>query len=188
VWTERTVSATIPTPAARRCRHFLLAAFTAVVCVIAIAACGSSGHQPSASSRAQSLLAFSECMRSHGVPNFPDPGPTGLNLNGTGINPFSPSFKAAQVACNKLLPGGGSPQQATEQQKEQLEAISKCMRSHGVPGFPDPTTTPPTSLQSLHQDYSIAESINGNLFLLVPKTINVNSPAFKQAAKACGFH
>jgi hypothetical protein len=62
------------------------------------------------------------------------------------------------------------------------------MRSHGVTGFPDPTTTPPTSLQSIHQDYSIAESVAGNLFLLVPKTISVNSPAFKQAAKACDFH
>jgi hypothetical protein len=87
------------------------------------------------------------------------------------------------------MPGGGagSPQ-ASEQQKEQLVAISECMRRHGVTGFPDPTTTPPTSLPSLREDYSLAESIAGSsLFLLVPKTIDINSPAFKQAAKACGF-
>jgi hypothetical protein len=174
------------TTAYRRCRHRVLAALVAGVCVVATAACGSSGHKPSASSSTHSFLAFSECMRSHGVPNFPDPGPEGgLNIGGTGINPFSPSFKAAQATCNKLLPGGGpGSQQASEQQKEQLVAISECMRSHGVPGFPDPTTKPPTSPQG----YSIMEGVASNLFLLVPNTINPNSPAFEQAAKACNFH
>lgn len=181
--------AAIPTPATRRRRHFLLATLTAAACVAAVAACGSSVPAPSASSIARSELRVSECMRSHGVTSFPDPGPGGgFNLNGTGINPFSPAFEAAQAVCNKLLPGGGPPQQASEQQKEQLDAISQCMRRHGVPGFPDPTTTPPTSLQSLRQDYSIAERITGNLFLLVPKMIDVHAPAFKQAAKACDFH
>jgi hypothetical protein len=61
------------------------------------------------------------------------------------------------------------------------------MRSHGVPGFPDPTTTGPTNLAGL-QSYSIAERLNSNLFLLVPKTVNINSPAFRPATKACGFH
>jgi hypothetical protein len=55
------------------------------------------------------------------------------------------------------------------------------MRSHGVTGFPDPTTKPPTS----QQGYSFIEGFASNLFLLVPNTINANSPAFKQAAKAC---
>ena len=56
------------------------------------------------------------------------------------------------------------------------------MRRHGVSGFSDPTTTP-----SNPQNYSIALGI-GDTFLLVPKTINVNSPAFKHAAKTCNFH
>jgi hypothetical protein len=124
-------------------------------------------------------------MRTHGVPNFPDPGAGGgLNIGGTGINPFSPSFRAAQASCRKLAPGGGpASRQASEQQKEQLVAISECMRSHGVPGFPDPTTKPPTT----QQGYSIMEGVASNLFLLVPNTINPNSPAFEQAAKACNF-
>lgn len=167
-------------------RHRAIAALVAAVCVVAIAGCGSSAHNPSASSRARSLLAVSECMRSHGVPNFPDPGGGGgLNLDGTGINPFSPSFKAAQATCFKLLPGGGpGSHQASEQQKQQLVATAECMRSHGVPGFPDPTSTPPTSPQG----YSIIEGLGSNLFLLVPSTINPTSPAFKQAAGACHFH
>jgi hypothetical protein len=125
-------------------------------------------------------------MRNHGVSGFPDPNPGGggLNIAGTGINPFSPSFKAAQATCRGLLPGGGpGSRRASEQQKEQLVAISECMRNHGVTGFPDPTTTPPTS----QQGYAIMEGIASNLFLLVPSTINVNSPAFEQAAKACKF-
>jgi hypothetical protein len=172
-------------PTSRR-RYRLLAPLGAAVWAIAIAGCGSSAHKPSASSHASSELAFSECMRSHGVTGFPDPSPGGggLNIAGTGINPSSPAFQAAQATCKKLLPGGGpGSRHATEQQKQRLVAISECMRSHGVTGFPDPTTKPPIN----PRDYSIAEGIAGNLFLLVPSTINVNSPAFQQAAKACNF-
>jgi hypothetical protein len=164
----------------------ILIALPSVICAVAIAACGSSGHKPSASSRAQSFLAFSECMRSHGVTAFPDPSPGGgINLDGTGLNPAAPAFEAAQATCRKLLPGGGPPAHASEQQKQQMFATSECMRSHGVSGFPDPTTrtTPPSN----PQNYSIAEG-TGDLWLLVPSTINVNSPAFTKAAKACNFH
>ncbi|HEY3725603.1 MAG TPA: hypothetical protein VGL51_00415 [Solirubrobacteraceae bacterium] len=180
------MSVTIPTRPTRRRRPSLLATLTAVGCVLAIAGCGSSGHKPGASSHASAGLAFSECMRSHGVTGFPDPNPGGggLNIAGTGINPSSPSFQAARVACQKLLPGGGpGSRHATEQQKQILVAIARCMRSHGVTGFPDPTTTRPTNPQG----YSIVQGIADNLFLLVPATINVNSPAFKQAAQTCNF-
>jgi hypothetical protein len=57
------------------------------------------------------------------------------------------------------------------------------MRRRGVSGFPDPTSTPPTSTQG----YSIMEGVASNLFLLVPDTIDVNSPAFLRAARACKF-
>jgi hypothetical protein len=124
-------------------------------------------------------------MRAHGVPNFPDPsGGGGLNI-GPDINPFSPSFKAAQATCGKLMPGGGPGNHpASEQQKQQLLAMSECMRAHGVTGFPDPTTKPPTSPEG----YSIMEGLGSNLFLLVPSTINPNSPVFKHAGTACNFH
>jgi hypothetical protein len=32
------------------------------------------------------------------------------------------------------------------------------------------------------------EGVASNLFILVPSTINPNSPAFRQAAKASSFH
>jgi hypothetical protein len=127
-------------------------------------------------------------MRSHGVPNFPDPGAGGgiQIAQGSGINPFSPAFKDARAKCEKLLPGGGRRPRVTEQQKEQMVRTSECMRAHGVSGFPDPTPTPPSN----QQDYSVVEGIggpSGGLFLLVPKTIDPSSPAFEHAAKACNF-
>ncbi len=151
-------------------------------CVLAIAACGSSAKTHR--SAYDQFLAFSKCMRAHGVPSFPDPssGGGGIHLSG-GINAFSPSFKAAQATCSKLLPGGGpGSQHATAQQIARTRQISQCMREHGVSGFPDPTTTPPSSPAG----YSILED-RGGVILAVPDTINPQSPVFVQAAKACHF-
>jgi hypothetical protein len=123
-------------------------------------------------------------MRAHGVTGFPDPSPGGgINLSGSsGINPFSPAFTAAQASCRKLLPGGGPPAHASAKEKALMVRTSECMRAHGVTGFPDPTTTPPSSPAG----YSIVED-RGGIVLAVPNTINVESPAFKQAAAACKF-
>ncbi len=156
----------------------VLIVLPSVIGAVAIAACGSSGHKPSASPHAQSFLAFSECMRSHGMTAFPDPQPSGgIGLGGTGINLAAPVFEAAQAACRKLLPVGGPSAHASEQQKQQMFATSVCMRSHGVSRFPDPTprTTPTASPTA------------SDLWLLVPSTINVNSPAFTKAAKTCNL-
>jgi hypothetical protein len=170
-----------------RSRRWFAAAITG--CALAITACGTSGSNSShTGGGATSFLAFSACMRSHGVPNFPDPSAGGgiKFAQGLNVNPFSPSFKTAQAQCQRLLPGGGPPRGVSEQQKEQMVRTSECMRAHGVTGFRDPSNTPPSN----PQDYSIMEGIggpSGGLFLLVPKTIEINSPAFKQAANACSF-
>ncbi|MGH2999138.1 MAG: hypothetical protein ACRDNM_07540 [Gaiellaceae bacterium] len=81
-------------------------------------------------------------MRSHGVPNFPDPQHfAGGNAKLT-IHNLNPS-RAAMNACTPLLPThGGSSQQNAQQQRTQLAdqlSFAKCMRSHGVSRFPDPT-------------------------------------------------
>ena len=59
---------------------------------------------------------------------------------------------------------------------------SECMRRYGVTDFPDPTLTLPSSPAG----YSAVED-RGGVVLAIPNTINVASPAFQQAAKACGF-
>ncbi len=62
-------------------------------------ASGAGGSEP---------LAFAECMRANGVPNFPDPEPGGGVALPAGTNPSSPAFKAAQAKCQKLT-GFGPP-------------------------------------------------------------------------------
>jgi Pectinacetylesterase len=52
------------------------------------------------------LLAFSQCMRDNGVAEFPNPGPDGLIVDGLDIDPHSPRFKAAEEACQDLMPQG----------------------------------------------------------------------------------
>ena len=53
-------------------------------------------------------LKYTDCMRSHGVPNFPDPKESsgGISIGGPGLDPNSPQFQAAQNDCRSLAPGG----------------------------------------------------------------------------------
>jgi hypothetical protein len=88
------------------------------------------------------MLAYAQCMRSHGVPNFPDPNGQG-EIQGNGINPASPSFQAADKDCRHILPNGGQPTAAQQAQaQKQALKFSQCMRSHGIADFPDPQTGP----------------------------------------------
>ena len=90
------------------------------------------------------LLAFSQCMRSKGISSFPDPqrfagGDVKLTIRQLGS---SPQIRTALTACRRFLPTGGSGQRAGGLSSTQLaDALSfaRCMRSHGVSRFPDPT-------------------------------------------------
>jgi hypothetical protein len=88
-------------------------------------------------------LAYSQCMRTHGMPNFPDPIPTpsgGYGYHTTGVNPQSPSFLSAQEACKSLAPDwwtGG--QQLSPAQEQAWLTWAKCIRANGVPSFADPS-------------------------------------------------
>jgi hypothetical protein len=156
----------------------------ALGCAVALAACGSSAKSSGGPAGTSSGIKFADCMRSHGVPNFPDPGPGGgIQIPaGSAVNPQSPAFQSAQNTCFKLLPGGGPPRgQASEQRKRMMLRLAQCMRSHGLTTFPDPTATPP----SPGAGFGIAFGSPGS-FLAVPQAL-IQSPAFKQAAAACGF-
>lgn len=177
-------------PQTRPARALTLA-LAGAACALALAACGSSSKpRTSASAGFSQAVKFSACMRSHGITNFPDPtsgGGINIQLNaGSGINPSSPGFEAAQSACSKLLPGGG-PVNAhpTEQAKLQMLQLSQCMRAHGLATFPDPTTTQPNPAASGGRP-SLALG-RGGVFLVLPSSINPQSPAFEQAAAACNF-
>jgi hypothetical protein len=174
-------------------RRGLLIGVAAAACAVAIAACGSSGATNSSSrvtanSKRAGALAFSKCMRSHGVPNFPDPSGSGNHIellgSSSGINMQSPTFQSAQTSCNRLLPGGGpgsGPPSA--QAHAQLLQISECMRRHGISSFPDPQTGSPPSNPA---GYSAIIG-RGGYFLAIPSSIDPRSPAFTHAAAACNF-
>lgn len=135
-------------------------------------AAGSTG---SASPESQAV-AYSACMRSHGVANFPDPQ---ISSNGNehkiamkvtpGIT-GNPHFNSAQQACNKLLPGGGSGagsnHQITPSEQSQYLKAAACIRTHGIPNFPDPT-------------------FSGGGVHIVHQGLNESSPVFKAAVQAC---
>ena len=52
------------------------------------------------------MVAFASCMRSHGVPNFPDPNSDGVIplLRMSRIDPGSPVVLTAFKACEQLEP------------------------------------------------------------------------------------
>jgi hypothetical protein len=102
------------------------------------------------------LVAYSQCMRTHGDPSFPDPqhfvgGNVKLTINQEQSR--DPHFEAAMTACSHLLPPNRGGSQQTEQQKrtELADELSfaKCMRSHGVSRFPDPTAAGELSVASV---------------------------------------
>lgn len=158
----------------------------AISCALPLTACGSSkssGGESNSGAYAAGLK-FADCMRSHGVPNFPDPGPGGgIQIGaGSGVSPGSPAFQSAQNACAKLLPGGGPPRSpASESQKLAMLKMSQCMRKHGLATFPDPTASAPAP----GQGFGLAFGRPG-AFIAIPQAL-MGSPAFQQAAAACGL-
>jgi hypothetical protein len=118
-------------------RAALLAGVTALAFVTACGGAASrSSATPSATSRA---LELAQCMRQHGVANFPDPGP-GNRISLAGIDERTSAFQAAEKICiPKLIAqdyGGKLPDAA------QVDAFAQCVRRHGYPGFPDPKIGP----------------------------------------------
>jgi hypothetical protein len=154
----------------------------AVSCAAALAACGSSQSQSGNEGSAVASTALKEatCMRAHGVPNFPDPsgGGSGVNLDGTGINPQSPAFKSARQACARFAPGRG-PGGAVATETQFLAAVkfAECMRTHGYSDFPDPThsDSPPGPILI----------IGTGLFFRVSSNFDPNAPAVARAMAGC---
>jgi hypothetical protein len=118
------------------------------------------------------LDAYAACMSADGVPTKALAGGQLLVKQGPGVpDARSPQFRAAQKACQKLLPRGGLPRPGRDQIARRLAQsleFAACMRAHGVPGFPDPN--------------------NGGGFDISPSTdggIDPSSPQFKSSQKAC---
>jgi len=166
-------------PRRRRSRRaaFLI---TAGCVALLVTACGSgSGAGPSHAvsgtagpTRAQAALAYARCMRSHGVPDFPDPDSNGdFNLPGA----VSTQETAANHACNHLLNVGAQLNAAQIQHAlRQLVRYARCMRAHGVPNFPDPQIT------------SGGIGVPGGFtFDTAGRNLDQKSPQYQAASRAC---
>jgi hypothetical protein len=150
------------------------------------AACGSSSASPGNSSSGASKsgasgdngLKFSQCMREHGIKNFPNPETTsnGLTRLRFKVRPgeVSPqTMEAAQKACKAYQPGAAeqahlSPQERVEHE-EAVNKFAKCMREHGI---------------------HVQTSTNGGIGIAIhvgrgENGPNPESPAFQAAQKAC---
>lgn len=121
------------------------AALLATACSDSVSTTG--GGTAGGSSLSATAVAYSRCMRSHGVPEYPDPNSSGQlrkitpgNEQQLGVS--QTRFNTAQAACQRLWPYQ-APTQA--QQRSDLAAalnFARCMRSRGLPSFPDPITDP----------------------------------------------
>jgi hypothetical protein len=147
-------------------RHVSLWVTVLAVVAFLAAACGGSngpavasgGSSSPSNSAQQGVLAFSQCMRSHGVPNFPDPvdGDSLPKISVEGLGVSSSQFNAAESACQHLLPTGEISGNSASVERCMMGGIclpavthwlqnvelmyAACMRSHGLPSWPDPTT------------------------------------------------
>jgi hypothetical protein len=117
----------------------------------------SSSMAADGSSAAPSAVSYSACMRSHGVPRFPDPDSGGElpKADAHQLDVSSSQLQAAEQACRRLLPNDssaintGSVQQCMEASDcppglvqhtlTEERRFAQCMRSHGVPNWPDPS-------------------------------------------------
>jgi hypothetical protein len=158
-------------------------AAAALAATTVIAACGSNSPMSSSASGSsgqssqarlqqaqQAAVRFAGCLRSHGVHNFPDPiSPEDLKSSFAGIK--SPAIQSAATACRHLLGSGGSPSQTAGQRRAQTVAalaFARCLRSHGFPQFPDPSSTG----ELTHR-------------MLAAAGIDIHQPAVVHAADAC---
>lgn len=167
-----------------RLSHPLATLAVAGLTTVLVAACGGAKKPPSPSvtghgsknSAVASAYHYADCMRSHGVSSFQDPHvhQSGNSMSvGFRVDPQitgSPNFKSAQRACAHILPGlsnGPTPAQ-TRAREQAILAFASCMRHHGFPKFPDPTS-------------------QGRLTptMLSKAGIDLQQPAIKPAADAC---
>lgn len=151
-------------------------------CTTLAAGCGggspSSTHASASTPRGpgQAAYAFARCMRTHGVSDFPDPQVVTSSGGGSVKQAVpagaaaSPAFKTAQKACQRFQPAPGSDGVPgnQEQRTQTLVSFARCLRAHGLTGFPDPNGQGQLTLAMINA-----------------AGVDVHGPAFVTAAKAC---
>lgn len=120
--------------------------FVSIVTVAAAsllaAGCGASASKTAATAGLNELIAYSNCIRSHGVQSFPDPTVSqGIPKEESWIR--NPKMSSASKACRHLMPASGlGPSTTTPPTRARFAAalaFARCVRGRGFPNFPDPT-------------------------------------------------
>jgi hypothetical protein len=166
--TPRTNAKTHPRRHAKRRAGIAAVGAAATGLALVAAGCGGGSSRPGVAGFEARALKYSQCMRSHGITNFPDPTSNGIAINrNSGIDPNSPQFESAERACGAFAPFGNlTPAQQVAANAKALK-YAQCMRSRGFPDFPDP---------------------NGHGVIDLPATPGIgdsSSPRFQRAEHAC---
>jgi hypothetical protein len=108
----------------------------------------SASSSGTASSRANQKLSardkavkFAECIRAHGVSDFPDPNEKNQFEYGVSVTPTV--WKEATTACKDLQPPGTLSGKRTHKQQSASLRFAQCVRDNGVKDFPDPVNGEP---------------------------------------------
>jgi hypothetical protein len=111
-------------------------------------AAGSSGSAGSAGTGGTKKLTardkavkFAECIRAHGVSDFPDPNEKNQFEYGVSVSPAV--WTKATTACKDLQPPGTLSGKRTPKQQSASLRFAQCVRDHGVKDFPDPVNGEP---------------------------------------------
>jgi hypothetical protein len=86
-------------------------------------------------------VKFAECIRAHGVSDFPDPDAKNQFQYGVSVSPAV--WKQATTACKDLQPPGTLSGKRTPKQQSASLRFAQCIRDHGVKDFPDPVNGEP---------------------------------------------
>jgi predicted amidohydrolase YtcJ len=146
----------------------------AAIAVLATACGGTSSPVLAGQTAYQKALAYSQCMRAHGIPGFPDPQPNGsILLGATPGQPTGTLMNSANKACQHLLPKT-HPMTAAQLRQATNQALKfvACMRAHGITDMQDPVV----NSQGIGFRIGGPGSANG------PRP---NSPVFQSAQHAC---
>jgi hypothetical protein len=129
----------------------------AVVALISLAGVGCGASAPSESSTAggtagstsraksptsqEQGVKFAECLRAHGVSDFPDPDAKGEFQYGVSVSPAV--WRKATTACKDLQPPGSLSSKRTPKEQTASLRFAACIRENGVKDFPDPANGEP---------------------------------------------
>jgi hypothetical protein len=128
----------------------VIAIIAAAGLTLLAAACGSSQASTSSTARAGAAatastgVAFTQCMHSHGIPDYPAPQGNGQLqkiTSGQQVGVSDATLRSASTACQSLWPYQALTQAQQQQELTEYLKFAQCMRGKGLPKFPDPTAT-----------------------------------------------